>query len=979
MIAGVVALASPVGHSADEPLAPDEAARTMQVPEGFRVTCFAAEPDVLQPVGFCIDDRGRLWVVEAHGYPKHSSKPGRDRIVIFEDVDGDGRHDRRTVFYDKLNYVSGIEVGFGGVWVMSPPYFFFFPDRDRDDRPDEEPRVVLDGFGNHANAHNMANGFSWGPDGWLYGTHGRTNWSMIGRPGASPSERERFDGGVWRYHPIRDVWEPVVDGTTNPWGIDWNDHGDAFISNCVNPHLYHVIPGAHYEPGRGRKSSQYAFERIPTIADHVHWSGKNIRAAIGSEAEHAAGGGHAHSGMMVYLGDNWPDSYRNTIFMSNIHGRRINHDVPVRRGSGYSAKHAPDVMISKDPWFMGVTIRYGPDGAVFVIDWSDTGECHSTRNTRKHTGRIYKITFGEGRKLPAGFDLARLDAGKLVDLQSHRNDWFVRHARRRLAERHAEGRDLSQARSTLHEKFRSERDVPRRLRALWALHVLDGLDDRFLIAQLDDESEYVRAWATRLLCEEEDVPRDALRRFVELARTDSSSYMRLCVASMLGRLEPEERWEIVEALSAHSGDAEDPSLPLMIWYGAEPLIDTNLERFVALAEVSRIPLVSRHVARRATVVKTAVLERSLDALCGVLDRAGDDVRAAVLAGIERGLSGRRRVAMPKRWPGAFAKLEQSSRPEIVRAAKRLALVFEDPRALAELERIVLSSSSKPGDRRRALRALVSRASPNLAPKLLELTRDRELRQDAIRALAQFDDARTPEAILAVYLSLDDAGKQDATQTLASRASWAASLLDAVEARTVKRSEISAYAARQIVELGDDRLRERIGRVWGELRASGEDKAREIERYKRQLKPKQLARADRQRGRAVFEKACASCHKLFGEGGTVAPDITGAQRSNLDYLLENIVDPDASVAKDFQMSIVTTTRGRVVTGLVVEESDAALTVQTVNEKVVVPREEVARREPSSASLMPEGLLAPFSAREVRDLFRYLQGEKQVPKK
>ena len=191
-----ISLAASAEEVIDKPLPPEEAASTMQLPEGFRATLFAGEPDVVQPINFCIDDRGRLWVCEAVNYPKHGLTPG-DRIVIFEDSNNDGKFDRRTVFYDQLNYVTGIEVGFGGVWVMSPPYFYFIPDKDGDDVPDSEPEVVLDGFGNHANSHNLANGFAWGPDGWLYGTHGRTNWSMIGKPGTPEEERERFDGGVW--------------------------------------------------------------------------------------------------------------------------------------------------------------------------------------------------------------------------------------------------------------------------------------------------------------------------------------------------------------------------------------------------------------------------------------------------------------------------------------------------------------------------------------------------------------------------------------------------------------------------------------------------------------------------------------------------------------------------------------------------------------------------------------------------------------
>ena len=347
-----------------------EAAATCQVPEGFQVSVLASEPDIQQPIGFCIDDRGRLWVAEAYNYPVHSKKNGKDRIIILEDSDGDGKHDKRTIFFEGLNYVTGIEKGFGGVWIMTPPFLYFIPDRDNDDQPDGPPELLLDGFGNHDNAHNIANGFAWGPDGWLYGTHGRTNWSMIGKPGSKDKQRQRFDGGVYRYHPTRHIWEPYADGTTNPWGIDWNDYGHAFITNCVNPHLFQVIQGAHYEPWRGRKSSQYAYQRIDTIADHLHFTGlSSFKTGRGSAEEDAAGGGHAHCGTMIYLGDSFPDNYRNTLFTNNVHGRRINSDVPVRSGSGYTASHAPDLMRATDPWFMGVTLAYGPSGEVYVSDW----------------------------------------------------------------------------------------------------------------------------------------------------------------------------------------------------------------------------------------------------------------------------------------------------------------------------------------------------------------------------------------------------------------------------------------------------------------------------------------------------------------------------------------------------------------------------------------------------------------------------------
>ena len=420
----------------EKPFPPLEAAKTMQVPKGFNVTLFAGEPDIKQPIGFCIDDRGRLWVAEANNYP--DKKAGKkDRIIILEDTDGDGRHDKRIVFYDKLEYVSGIEVGFGGVWVMSIPNFYFIPDKDYDGVPDGEPVVLLDGFGTHANSHTIANGFAWGPDGWLYGTHGITNWSLLGKPGTPEAKRRRFEGGVWRYHPVRHVWESFAVGTTNPWGIDWNDFGHAFVCNCVNPHLFHIIQGAFYDPQRNRPAGKYSYERIATIADHLHFTNtKTIRAGIGTPEEDVAGGGHAHSGTMIYLGDNWPAKYRGDVFMNNIHGRRINHDRLARKGSGYTATHAPDVMRAADPWFVGVTLAYGPDGGVYVSDFSDTGECHHTRNTRKHTGRIYKITV-YGKPKPWKGDIDKLSDEELLKLQSHQNDWFVRHARRVLQERQA--------------------------------------------------------------------------------------------------------------------------------------------------------------------------------------------------------------------------------------------------------------------------------------------------------------------------------------------------------------------------------------------------------------------------------------------------------------------------------------------------------------------------------------------------------------
>ena len=580
----------------EKPFAPLEAAKTMQVPKGFNVTLFAGEPDIKQPIAFCIDDRGRLWVAEANNYP--DKKAGKkDRIIILEDTDGDGRHDKRIVFYDKLEYVSGIEVGFGGVWVMSIPNFYFIPDANYDGVPDGEPVVLLDGFGTHANSHTIANGFAWGPDGWLYGTHGITNWSLPGKPGTPKEKRRRFEGGVWRYHPVRHIWEPFAIGTTNPWGIDWNEYGHAFVCNCVNPHLFHIIQGAHYEPARNRPTGRFAYERIPTIADHLHFTNtKTIRAGIGTPEEDAAGGGHAHSGTMIYLGDNWPAKYRGDVFMNNIHGRRINHDRLARKGSGYAASHAPDVMRARDPWFVGVTLAYGPDGGVYVSDFSDTGECHHTRNTQKHTGRIYKITFGKPK--PWKGDIGKLNILELVKLQSHPNEWFARHARRVLQERQANT-------SVLAKALKSNRSVPLRLRALWALRVTGNLDEKKLEGLLQDSSEHLRAWAIQLLCENRKPSEVARAEFARMAHEDKSPLVRLYLASAMQRLLLKQRVPVLAHLLAHTEDKDDQNLPLMYWYATEPVVAADRVSAVKLLTACQIPKVRQFITRRMATGRDA--------------------------------------------------------------------------------------------------------------------------------------------------------------------------------------------------------------------------------------------------------------------------------------------------------------------------------------------------------------------------------------
>ncbi|HEX3447873.1 MAG TPA: PVC-type heme-binding CxxCH protein, partial [Isosphaeraceae bacterium] len=620
-LTGAVAAEEPASPNA--PAAAPEARKRMQLPEGFTATVFAAEPDVVQPIAMTIDHKGRLWVVENYSYPIWLGGPqGKDRILIFEDSDNDGRFDRRTVFYDKGTNFTGLELGFGGVWVCATPNLLFISDRDGNDQPDGEPVVKLDGWDTKAQ-HNMFNGLKWGPDGWLWGCNGIMSRSRVGKPGTPQDERVAIDCGVWRYHPTRAVFEAVAHGTTNPWGLDFDDLGEAFITNCVIPHLFHVVPGAHFQRMYGEDLAPHRYALMETCADHIHWAGGQWTDSRDGKGKHGeAGGGHAHVGAMIYLGDNWPETYRNSLFTCNLHGKRVNHDRLDRQGSGYVARHEPDFLMANDSWFRGLEMKYGPDGGVYLTDWYDTGECHDTDadNAHRENGRIYKIV--HGKTDPVQVDLTRLDDVALARMQLHRNEWYVRTARRLLQERAAAGRDLAPAQGVLREIMGTNTDVTRQLRAAWALYVTGGLDTKAGLALLDHPSEHIRAWGVRLLCDGTTPAPPTLARFAELAKSDPSPKVRLSLASAAPRLPVDARWAVVEPLLSHKEDATDRVLPLMAWYAVEPLVTAARSRAMSVAAVCQIPTVRRFMARRTVEAHPAAGLAAVLALLKTADNAG---------------------------------------------------------------------------------------------------------------------------------------------------------------------------------------------------------------------------------------------------------------------------------------------------------------------------------------------------------------------
>jgi putative membrane-bound dehydrogenase-like protein len=979
-----------------QPVPAAESAAMFKLPPGFKATVFAAEPDVQNPIAMAWDARGRLWIAENYTYAESGKKFDRqlrDRVLIFEDAKGDGRFTSRKVFTEEVQLLTSVEVGQGGVWLMAPPQVLFIPDRNRDDIPDGPAEVVLDGFTvPPENYHNFANGLHWGPDGWLYGRCGASAAGEVGPPGTPANRRVPMRGGLWRYHPQRKVFESLGGGATNPWGHDWNEYGEAFYINTVNGHLWHMMPGAHFVRPHTIDPNPRTYGLIDTHADHWHWDNnktwQDSRNVTG--LNDTLGGGHAHIGEMIYLGDNWPAEYRGHLFTLNQHGRRMNQDILERSGSGYVGRHGKDVFFTDDKWFRGIELGYGPDGGVMVLDWNDTGECHDHTGVYRTSGRIYKLTHGTPVQPKVG-DLAKLGDAELVKLQLHANEWFVRQARRQLAERAVAGKDMAAAVRQVRELFSGDGNTVHQLRALWCLYSIGAADENFLLAQLKHQNEHVRTWAVRLLGdfgqldttlsqrllpESQAISAAARKEFVRLAGSDASGLVRLALASMLQRLPPAARAELAAPLLGRAGDAGDHNLPLMLWYGLIPMGEADPAALARLGVGCELPITRQCIARRLG----EDIEKNPGPINDLLMAAvgkPEAFQADVLDGLSEALKGWRKAKAPAAWDGLQKKLAAAADPKIRERVRDLAVVFGDGRALDEVKRVALDKAADLNVRKAALQTLIDNQPPDLREVCEQLLSVRFLNAVAVRGLARFDDAALGEKLARSYRGFHTTERAAVLDTLVSRPTFARALLAELAAGRFPRADVTPFHARQIRSFNDPELTRQLSKAWGELRDSAADKQEFMAKLRAELSTGTLARGNLGQGRLVYNLACANCHTLYGHGGQVGPDLTGAGRDNLDYILENVVDPSSVVNADFRMVIANLKDGRVINGVVAAKSERTLTLKTMTEVMTIERAQLESMQESALSIMPEGLMDGLTAEQRRDLVAYLMHKSQVP--
>ncbi len=1040
----------------NEPRDPQTAAKMMTVPEGFSVEVVAAEPDIVNPVAMAIDERGRFWITESLEYPRREPGVGKDRVKILEDTDGDGKADKFSVFLDGLNIPSGVAVGHGGVWIANSPDILFVPDADRDGKPDGPAQVVVTGFG-RTDTHELPNSLTWGPDGWLYGLNGVFNHSHVKYPKENPNYKEDHKGwpltvAMYRIHPRTREFQVFCEGTSNPWGIAFNDEGEAFISACVIDHLWHLVETGYYHR-QGGPYPPFTW-KIDSIVKHKHQKA-------------------AYCGIHYFDSDAYPEKYRGKLYMGNIHGGCINVDRIERDGSTYKGFGEDDFLTANDAWFMPVVQKTGPDGCLYILDWYDRYHCYQDANRDpagidRLKGRLYRVRYKDSPRAAKNMDLAKETDDQLIERLGAKNDFIRWTATRILSER----RSPPAIKQLSELVFNHQKPLSLQLHALWSLAGADAIDARFcrdLIAPpRNGNNPIFRAWGIRLAGNLGSMDEHLAQAIgdVDVGQTEIDLHptVKLQLAIAQPKLKypplpgnkpssfPVEYYQISALLRVLTHVPNDPLIQRVVWQNLHPLVENHADAVVgeldpasdektlsSAAVKSLLPRIAERILGRQKFDAKPVAD-----LFALLRDDHPQIARQVIellaAKVQSGeLKGEKldqlKVAMTKPLTPVLA---DGSKHALAADASLLAASWGDPRGLPQVRRSFMADDVATSIRLKALNSLIAAKDAgvidSVAQVLDDFTRRREdaknadpsspLRvsaasretfvADVLTASAKLEDPKVADLVLARFEKLGPSFQPAIVELLTQRADWSKKLLSQVGDKKIAATAININQARRIQALKDRDLSELLNRHWGQVRDTrNPDREKVVAEMKTLIRKSQ---GDPFAGEKVFKRVCAACHKIYGEGPEIGPDITLNGRNDFNQLLSNVFDPSLVIGAGYRVCTVVTTSGRVQSGLLVEDSpqrvvlkpaqigsrlgilpdrsanddkkplgkepqettvgkDSQPTVQVAVGKLeVIPRDEIDEFKLSELSLMPEGLEKQLSQQEIVDLFAFITLDK-----
>lgn len=961
------------------PVPPAEALKLFSVPDDLQLDQLLTEPVVRKPVFFNFDERGRMWVMQYLQYPNpaglkmmsrdrhwravYDKVPppppnhfkGQDKITIHEDTDGDGTYDKHTTFIDGLSIATAVARGRGGVWVLNPPYLLFYPDKNNDDIPDGPPVVHLEGFGLE-DTHSVVNSLCWGPDGWLYAAQGSTVTGNVKRP-ADKTAVHSLGQHIWRYHPETRRYEIFAEGGGNAFGVEFDSKGRVYSGyNGGDTRGFHYVQGGYFRKGfekHGDLSNPYAFGHFAPMKHH-----KVQR--------------FTHN-FIINEGSALPAKYTGHLFGVDPLASNVVEAEMSRDGSTWQSKDVGHPMTTPDTAFRPVDIKLGPDGAIYVADWSDDHVSHlisAGGHFNDKTGRIYRLK-AKGAKAVKPIDLSKLPSEVLVrKLTDDPNRWTRQTALRLLGDR----KDASLV-PLLKKRIADSVGQPA-LECLWALNLSGGLDDATALGLLDHADPYVRLWTIRLLGDNNRIPENITARLIKLAHDEKDVEVRSQLACTLKRLPARDLLPIWRQLATHDEHVKDPHVPLLLWWALESKCDSDREMVLQHFEDSslwRLPLVEgtiqsrlmRRFAQPGTQKDLLVCAR----LLRMAPRQEDGKR--LLEGFEQAFTGRPLSNLPQELIAAMA----------ARGGGSLALRVRQGKSDAVAEALKLAGDAK-ADMKQRLQLIPilgeireAQAVPALIGALGQT--DEAVRQAALNALLSFNDSSIGADVVKGYNSYSADTRRSAQTLLASRAAWSLQLLEAIDSSKIKADTVTEAVVRRMLVHKNEQLSTLVKKHFGDVKGATTAEMRKQIESLGSLVRKGPA-GNPYAGKRLFADSCGKCHVLFGKGGAVGPDLTSYKRDDLDTMLLHVVNPSAEIREGFENYLVVTEDGRTLNGFLAEKDDKIVVLRgTEGQSIVIERAKIDEMRVIPVSLMPEGLLKNLSEEQVRDLFAYLRSTQPLP--
>ena len=970
-----------IGTMADgsQPTSPKEVLSTFSLEKGVAMDLVAHEPGITQPLFLSWDSRGRMWVAEYRQYqypaglkvvrfdqylravfdktpaPPPQGVRGLDRITVLEDTNQDGTFDSSKTVIDGLNIASSVQVGRGGIWVLNAPYLLFYPDADGDDVPDGDPEVHLSGFGIQ-DTHAIANSLTWGIDGWLYGACGSTTGGTVRSKGTP--EGVSFEGqNIWRYHPESQRFEIFAEGGGNTFSLEIDSVGRVFAgTNHGKTRGLHFPQGAYCTKNWGKHG--------PLTNPHAY-----------GYFEHMAHEGDDRrfpQAFLIYEGGLFPESFHGDIIAPNSLHNIVWRSQLLRDGSTYRTVDRDPLVESSDRWFRPVYSGVGPDGAIYMADWYDTRLSHLSPldNWHKDSGRVYRIRpEGSSPRYELG-DLAKRSSESLVDLFSHQNKWVRQRAVLELGWR---GDD------SITEMLLRKVDEDGSLESLWVLHALAQFTDDRVVGWLGHSSPHIRRWVIRLIgdARPETLAQTVAEGLVHLAVSEPDDQVCVQLAATAKRMDAATGLRMVQGLIDGNAESTDAHLPLMIWWAME----AHADAFDAMKPLltsdgfwqSKLAQTTLHSRLMQRCASTGSDDQFKHAAALMKLAPDEESRRSLLMGLNQAFQGRPVPSLPANLESAMRAYRES----LGDSGVVLAVQQGDEKTYAQAIALLSGSKTEMGLRIELANALGEQAVEGALNPLLKLATsksvaDRALQRVAIGALTTFDDESIADRLIRGFqssISNEDDLRATACRTLASREGWAIKLVGEVNQWRLKSVDVPADAIQRMRTFDSPVLSKALDQAFGkELTFSGPEKKAMIERVLAMLA---TTSGEAAAGKIHFDKKCATCHQLFGQGQSVGPPLDGYERSNPKFWLPAIIDPHLDIREGFQSYRALTFDGRVVTGMIADQSPETVTLRLADGKTsLLDREDLDIFEAIKTSLMPAGLLDDLSEQEVADLFAYL---------